>query len=137
MQVGELYFVGAGVPDVPKLHVIHANFYKWHCCVVIRGRRNVAPTWLRLQQADNIHQIFLFFCTKTLLRIVYIYEATLLQKGGIAMNDSSALYAFNKFGDTVLRAAFAMTGCYSEAEDITQDVFLTLHASPQNFPFIR
>ncbi|MCR5601925.1 MAG: RNA polymerase sigma factor [Ruminococcus sp.] len=49
------------------------------------------------------------------------------------MNDSSALYAFNKFGDTVLRAAFAMTGNYTEAEDITQEVFLTLHASPQNF----
>ena len=43
------------------------------------------------------------------------------------MNDNSALYAFNKFGDTVLRAAFAMTGSYPEAEDITQEVFLTLH----------
>ena len=49
------------------------------------------------------------------------------------MNDCSALYAFNKFGDTVLRAAFAMTGSYAEAEDITQEVFLTLHAKPQNF----
>ena len=49
------------------------------------------------------------------------------------MNDSSALYAFNKFGDTVLRTAFAMTGSYPEAEDITQEVFLTLHAKPQDF----
>ena len=49
------------------------------------------------------------------------------------MNDSSALYAFNKFGDTVLRAAFAMTGSYSEAEDITQEIFLNLHAKPQSF----
>ena len=49
------------------------------------------------------------------------------------MNDSSALYAFNKFGDTVLRAAFAMTGSYSEAEDITQEIFLSLHAKPQRF----
>ena len=49
------------------------------------------------------------------------------------MNDNSALYAFNKFCDTVLRAAFAMTGSYSEAEDITQEVFLTLHARPQKF----
>ncbi len=49
------------------------------------------------------------------------------------MNDSSALYAFNKFGDTVLRAAYAMTGSYSEAEDITQEIFLALHAKPQSF----
>lgn len=49
------------------------------------------------------------------------------------MNDNSALYAFNKFGDTVLRTAFAMTGSYTEAEDITQEVFLALHAKPQNF----
>ncbi|MBR6967994.1 MAG: RNA polymerase sigma factor [Ruminococcus sp.] len=49
------------------------------------------------------------------------------------MNDNPALYAFNKFGDTVLRAAFAMTGNYTEAEDITQEVFLTLHAKPQSF----
>jgi RNA polymerase sigma-70 factor (ECF subfamily) len=49
------------------------------------------------------------------------------------MNDSSALYAFNKFGDTVLRAAFAMTGSYPEAEDITQEIFLALHSDPQDF----
>ena len=49
------------------------------------------------------------------------------------MNDSSALYAFNRFGDTVLRTAFAMTGSYQDAEDITQEVFLTLHSKPQEF----
>ena len=49
------------------------------------------------------------------------------------MNDNSALYAFNKYGDTVLRAACAIIGSYHEAEDITQEVFLTLHARPQNF----
>lgn len=46
---------------------------------------------------------------------------------------SSALYAFNTYGNTVLRTAFAMTGSYSEAEDITQEVFLALHAKPQDF----
>ncbi len=48
-------------------------------------------------------------------------------------NDNTALYAFQKFGDTVLRAAFACCGSYSEAEDITQDTFLLLHAKPQSF----
>ena len=47
--------------------------------------------------------------------------------------NNSALYAFNMFGDTVLRAAFAMTGNYQEAEDITQEVFLTLHSKPRSF----
>lgn len=49
------------------------------------------------------------------------------------MDDNIALYAFRKFGDTVLRAAYACCGNYSEAEDITQDVFLTLHSKPQTF----
>ncbi len=49
------------------------------------------------------------------------------------MGDSNALYAFRKYGDTVLRAAYAVTGSYHEAEDITQEVFLKLHASPQDF----
>lgn len=49
------------------------------------------------------------------------------------MDENIALYAFRKFGDTVLRAAYACTGAYSEAEDITQEVFLSLHASPQDF----
>lgn len=51
------------------------------------------------------------------------------------MNDKSniALYAFRKFGDTVLKAAYHHVGSYSEAEDITQEVFLKLHAEPQSF----
>lgn len=49
------------------------------------------------------------------------------------MDDNTALYAFRKYGDTILRAAYACCGNYSEAEDITQDVFLALHSKPQNF----
>jgi RNA polymerase sigma-70 factor (ECF subfamily) len=49
------------------------------------------------------------------------------------MEGNTALYAFRKFGDTVLRAAYACCGNYSEAEDITQDVFLMLHSKPQDF----
>ena len=49
------------------------------------------------------------------------------------MDDKIALYAFRKFGDTILRAAYACCGNYSEAEDITQDVFLILHSKPQTF----
>lgn len=33
----------------------------------------------------------------------------------------------------MLRAAYACCGSYSEAEDITQDVFLLLHTKPVNF----
>lgn len=44
-----------------------------------------------------------------------------------------ALYAFQKYCDTVLRAAYHYTGSYAEAEDITQEVFLKLHARPQKF----
>lgn len=47
--------------------------------------------------------------------------------------DKTALYAFRKYGDTVLRCAYAATGSYSEAEDITQEVFLKLHEKPQDF----
>ena len=49
------------------------------------------------------------------------------------MDNNTALYAFRKYGDTVLRAAYACYGNYSEAEDITQDVFLILHSNPQDF----
>ena len=49
------------------------------------------------------------------------------------MEDNTALYAFRKYGDTVLRAAYACCGNYSEAEDITQDTFLMLHSKPQTF----
>ncbi|MBE6862268.1 MAG: sigma-70 family RNA polymerase sigma factor [Ruminococcus sp.] len=44
-----------------------------------------------------------------------------------------ALYAFRKYGDMVLRAAYHHVRSYSEAEDITQEVFLKLHAEPQSF----
>lgn len=49
------------------------------------------------------------------------------------MNNNTSLYAFNKYGDTILRAAYACCGNYAEAEDITQDVFLILHAKPVEF----
>ncbi|MBQ8123017.1 MAG: RNA polymerase sigma factor [Ruminococcus sp.] len=45
----------------------------------------------------------------------------------------TALYAFRKYGDTVIRAAYAVCGSYHEAEDITQEVFLKLHSSGQSF----
>ena len=50
----------------------------------------------------------------------------------IAM-ENTALEAFRKYGDTVLRTAYACTGNYSEAEDITQEVFLKLHIGKYNF----
>ncbi len=50
----------------------------------------------------------------------------------IAM-ENTALEAFRKYGDTVLRAAYACTGNYSEAEDITQEVFLKLHTGKYSF----
>jgi len=48
-------------------------------------------------------------------------------------NENTALYAFRKFGDDVLRAAYAGCGSYAEAEDITQEVFLTLHSKQETF----
>ncbi len=48
-------------------------------------------------------------------------------------NENTALYAFRRFGNDVLRAAYAGCGSYAEAEDITQEVFLTLHSHPQTF----
>lgn len=47
--------------------------------------------------------------------------------------ENTALYAFRKFGDLVLKTAYCCVGNYSEAEDITQEVFLTLHEKPQDF----
>lgn len=51
------------------------------------------------------------------------------------MNDSGnvSLYAFRKFGNTVFRTAYCYIGNMSEAEDITQDIFLKLHSNPQEF----
>lgn len=48
-------------------------------------------------------------------------------------NENTALYAFRRYGDTVLRAAYASTGSLQEAEDITQEVFLKLHSTQTEF----
>ncbi len=47
--------------------------------------------------------------------------------------ENTALTAFRKYGDLVLRTAYCYTGNYSEAEDITQDVFLALHEKQPEF----
>ncbi|MBQ8011899.1 MAG: sigma-70 family RNA polymerase sigma factor [Oscillospiraceae bacterium] len=47
--------------------------------------------------------------------------------------ENTALTAFRKYGDLVLRTAYCCTGNYSEAEDITQDVFLALHENHTEF----
>jgi len=47
--------------------------------------------------------------------------------------NSTSLYAFEKYGDMVFRAVFNSLGNYTEAEDITQEVFLKLHQNPQSF----
>lgn len=44
-----------------------------------------------------------------------------------------ALYAFRKYKDLVLRTAYCCVGNYSEAEDITQEVFLTMHEKQPEF----
>lgn len=49
------------------------------------------------------------------------------------MNADDVMEAFQKYGDTVLRCAYSYVGNYSEAEDITQEVFLTLLEKPQTF----
>lgn len=48
-------------------------------------------------------------------------------------SENTALQAFRKFGDTVLRTAYVCCGCYAEAEDIAQDVFLLLHTKQVRF----
>jgi len=47
--------------------------------------------------------------------------------------ENIALYAFRKFGDTALQAAFCCTGNREDAEDIAQEVFLSLHQKPRDF----
>ena len=47
--------------------------------------------------------------------------------------DNIALYAFQKFGDTVLQAAYCCTGSREDAEDIAQEVFFALHKKPVQF----
>ena len=47
--------------------------------------------------------------------------------------ENIALYAFKKFGDTALQAAFCCTGSRQDAEDIAQEVFFALHKKPRAF----
>lgn len=47
--------------------------------------------------------------------------------------DNIALYAFQKFGDTALQAAYCCTGSREDAEDIAQEVFFALHRKPVQF----
>ena len=49
------------------------------------------------------------------------------------INSNTALYAFKKFGNDILRAAYAFCGSYAEAEDIVQDVFFSLHTKQKSF----
>ncbi len=51
----------------------------------------------------------------------------------IIETQNTSLYAFQKFGDMVLRTAYACCRNYAEAEDITQDVFLLLHTKKMEF----
>lgn len=47
--------------------------------------------------------------------------------------ENIALYAFRKFGDTALQAAFCFLGSLPDAEDIAQEVFFALHREPRDF----
>jgi len=82
---------------------------------------------LRMQRSIFFLQ---FPCTNFRLPIVFYIEG-----GDAEMNSeqNTALHAFRKYGDLVLKTAYCCVGNYSEAEDITQEVFLTLHAKPQQF----
>ncbi len=47
--------------------------------------------------------------------------------------ENIALYAFEKFGDTALQAAFCCIGNRQDAEDIAQEIFFALHQHPREF----
>lgn len=47
--------------------------------------------------------------------------------------ENIALYAFRKFGDTALQAAFCCLGNRADAEDVAQEVFFALHRKPRDF----
>lgn len=49
------------------------------------------------------------------------------------LSDNIALYAFRKYGDTALQAAFCCLGNQQDAEDVAQDVFFALHRHPREF----
>lgn len=47
--------------------------------------------------------------------------------------ENLALYAFRKFGDIALQAAFCCIGNRADAEDVAQEVFFSLHKTPRDF----
>ncbi|MBQ8921585.1 MAG: sigma-70 family RNA polymerase sigma factor [Oscillospiraceae bacterium] len=47
--------------------------------------------------------------------------------------ENIALYAFQKYGDTALQAAFCCIGNRADAEDVAQEVFFSLHREPRDF----
>ncbi|MBQ6039358.1 MAG: RNA polymerase sigma factor [Oscillospiraceae bacterium] len=47
--------------------------------------------------------------------------------------ENIALYAFRKFGDTALQAAFCCLGNRADAEDVAQEIFFALHRNPREF----
>ena len=47
--------------------------------------------------------------------------------------ENIALYAFQKYGDTALQAAFCCIGNRADAEDVAQEVFFALHRDPREF----
>jgi len=47
--------------------------------------------------------------------------------------ENIALYAFQKYGDTALQAAFCCIGNRADAEDVAQEVFFALHREPREF----
>ncbi|MCQ2408666.1 MAG: sigma-70 family RNA polymerase sigma factor [Oscillospiraceae bacterium] len=47
--------------------------------------------------------------------------------------ENIALYAFRKYGDTALQAAFCCLGNQEDAEDVAQEVFFELHKKPRSF----
>ena len=49
------------------------------------------------------------------------------------LNENIALYAFQKYGDTALQAAFCCLGNRADAEDVAQEVFFALHRKPRDF----
>lgn len=49
------------------------------------------------------------------------------------LSENIALYAFQKFGDAALQAAYCCLGNRADAEDVTQDVFFALHKHPRSF----